>query len=58
MQNKMSSFPARLTEEGLEAVLPHAKSFYPQQSKGWADSARDQLHMRTCNTYTAGGEPK
>lgn len=33
MQNKMFSFPARLTEEGLEAVPPHASPFTPSNPK-------------------------
>lgn len=33
MRNKMSSFSARLTEEGLEAVPPHASPFIPSNPK-------------------------
>lgn len=33
MQNKMSFFPARLTEEGMEAVSPQASPFIPSNPK-------------------------
>lgn len=33
VQNRTPSFPARLTEEGLEAVPPHASPFIPSSPK-------------------------